>query len=165
MSIRNIEKDELELIQKLAERIWPHTFSSILSPEQIKYMLNWMYAPQKLAEQLESGHHFFVIEENNEALGFIGIEPAFPILDSLRIHKIYVLPNQQGKGLGKQLIDHAIVFAKSRNLSKLHLNVNRFNKAVDFYRHIGFSIIGEEDIDIGSGFLMEDYIMEFRINS
>jgi diamine N-acetyltransferase len=165
MSIRNIEKDELELIQKLAERIWPHTFSSILSPEQIKYMLNWMYAPQKLAEQLESGHHFFVIEENNEALGFIGIEPAFPTLDSLRIHKIYVLPNQHGKGLGKQLIDHAIEFARHRNLSKLHLNVNRFNKAVDFYRHIGFSIIGEEDIDIGSGFLMEDYIMEFRINS
>jgi diamine N-acetyltransferase len=165
MSIRNIEKDELELIQKLAERIWPHTFSSILSPEQIKYMLNWMYAPQKLAEQLESGHHFFVIEENNEALGFIGIEPACPTSDSLRIHKIYILPNQHGKGLGKQLIDHAIAFAKNRNLSKLHLNVNRFNKAVDFYRHIGFSIIGEEDIDIGSGFLMEDYIMEFRINS
>jgi len=165
MKIRRISIDEVGLINSLAHLIWPDTFREILSSEQIKYMLNWMYAPQKLAEQLESGHHFFVIEENNEALGFIGIEPACPTSDALRIHKIYILPNQQGKGLGKQLIDHAMEFARHRNLSRLHLNVNRFNKAVDFYRHIGFSIIGEEDIDIGSGFLMEDYIMEFRINS
>jgi GNAT superfamily N-acetyltransferase len=165
MKIRKIEADQVALINSLAYRIWPDAFKDILRPEQIEYMLNWMYAPQKLAEQLESGHHFFVIEENNEALGFIGIEPAFPTSDSLRIHKIYVLPNQQGKGVGKQLIDHAIEFARHKNLSKLHLNVNRFNKAVDFYRYIGFRIIGEENINIGSGFLMEDYIMEMEINS
>jgi diamine N-acetyltransferase len=163
--IREIKKDEVGLITDLAHRIWPDTFKEILSPEQISYMLNWMYNPNKLAEQIESGHLFFILEENNQTLGFIGLEPAFPSSDTLRIHKIYVLPNQQGKGLGKRLIDHAVELAKKLNLSKLHLNVNRFNKAVDFYLHLGFVITDEEDIDIGSGYLMEDYVMELEINS
>lgn len=164
MKIREISVDEVGIINSLAHRIWPDTFREILSPEQIKYMLQWMYAPEKLAEQIQAGHQFFVIEDNNEALGFIGLEPAYPFANCLRIHKIYVLPNQQGKGLGKYLIDHAIQVAKERNLSRLHLNVNRFNKAVNFYIHIGFAITDQEDIDIGSGYLMEDYVMEFKID-
>ena len=163
--IREIKKDEVGLITDLAHRIWPDTFKEILSPDQISYMLNWMYNPNKLAEQIESGHLFFVVEDDSEALGFMGIEPAFPSADCLRIHKIYVLPNQQGKGLGKRLIDHAVRIADDLKLSKLHLNVNRFNKAVDFYQHVGFIITGKEDIDIGSGYLMEDYVMEFTIKS
>jgi GNAT superfamily N-acetyltransferase len=165
MRIREISVDEVGLINSLAHQIWPDTFREILSPEQINYMLNWMYATEKLADQIEAGHHFFVIEDDSAALGFMGIEPAFPIADCLRIHKIYVLPSQQGKGIGKRLIAHAIQVARELKLSKLHLNVNRYNKAVDFYCHLGFTITGEEDIDIGSAYLMEDYIMEYRINS
>jgi GNAT superfamily N-acetyltransferase len=165
MQIREINVNEVGLINSLAHQIWPDTFREILSSEQINYMLNWMYAPEKLTDQIEAGNHFFVIEDDSVALGFMGIEPAFPNADCLRIHKIYVLPNQQGKGLGKRLIANAIQVARDLKLSKLHLNVNRYNKAVDFYCHLGFTITGEEDIDIGSAYLMEDYIMEFRINS
>ena len=45
----------------------------------------------------------------------------------------------------------------------LHLNVNRFNKSVDFYKNLGFIIIGEEDIDIGKEYLMEDFVMELKL--
>ena len=163
--MRPINTQEVHLIRQLALRIWPNTFKDILSENQISYMLDWMYSEEKLASQLENGHYFFVIEKNNEAVGFLGIEPNFPQNGKLRIHKIYLLPEMQGLGLGKQMIDFAIQRAKGLKLNFLHLNVNRFNAAVEFYKAIGFKIIGEEDIEIGSGYLMEDFVMELRFKT
>jgi hypothetical protein len=41
--------------------------------------------------------------------------------------------------------------------------VNRYNKARQFYEKMGFVVIGEEDIDIGNNYLMNDYIMEVPV--
>ena len=43
---------------------------------------------------------------------------------------------------------------------KLVLNVNRFNKAKDFYEKLGYTVAGEEKVDIGNGFIQDDYVME-----
>ena len=160
MNIRSISAGEVELITDLAHRIWPHTFEKILSKEQIEYMLDWMYAPATLAHQIHSGHLFFVIEDGDRALGFMGVQPNYPDANSMKIHKIYVLPEMQGKGAGRILIEHAAKHSRKEGLEKLVLNVNRFNKAVEFYEHLGFKITKEEDIEIGEGYLMEDFVME-----
>jgi hypothetical protein len=39
------------------------------------------------------------------------------------------------------------------------LNVNKHNRATDFYLANGFLQVGEEVIDIGGGYVMDDYIM------
>lgn len=160
MNIRSISSGEVELITDLAHRIWPHTFEKILSKEQIEYMLNWMYEPEILAQQIQSGHLFFAIEDEGRAIGFMGVQPKYPDANSMKIHKIYVLPEIQGKGVGRKLIERAIEESRKEGLEKLVLNVNRFNKAVDFYKYLGFKITKEEDIEIGSGYLMEDFVME-----
>lgn len=157
--IREISIDQVHVIRDLAERIWPSTFKEILSGEQITYMLQWMYNEKTLADQISNGHHFFVLEDNQEAIGFLGVEPNYPAQNALRIHKIYLLPEKQGLGLGKKMIEFAQQKAKEMNCTRLHLNVNRFNPAVDFYKRIGFVVLKEEDIDIGNGYLMEDFVM------
>ena len=162
MIIRELKVNELATINSLAYQIWPHAFKDILSPEQIAYMLNWMYDLKMLEQQHEQGHRFFVVEEQGEALGFIGLE-FIETKQSVRIHKLYVLPNTQGKGLGKLCIEHAKTFALSLHAKRVFLNVNRFNKAVEFYKHLGFVIEKVEDIDIGSGYLMEDYVMSLDL--
>lgn len=164
MNIRSIGIDEVQIVNDLAYRIWPHTFKEILSEEQISYMLKWMYDPEKLSSQIIEGHEFYIISDEKEPLGFLGIELHNPTTDSLKIHKIYVLPNIQGRGLGKKLIEKAIDRAKENGIRKVVLNVNRFNKAVGFYNKLGFQITKQEDIDIGNGFLMEDYVMELNLN-
>ena len=80
-----------------------------------------------------------------------------------KIHKIYILPNNQGKGIGKICIDFVIDLAKVRLFEKVTLNVNKFNKALSFYEKNGFNIVKDVDIEIGNGFLMEDFIMEKSI--
>lgn len=156
-------KEDVFLVNHLAHQIWPHTFRDILSKDQIDYMLDWMYNVQTLEEQVQIGHLYYVVKENGVAKGFVGLEPNFPDADMLRIHKLYVLPDAHGKGLGRALLNQAIDVAFDLDLHTLHLNVNRFNKAVEFYKHCGFEIVGEEDIDIGKGYLMEDYIMELKV--
>ena len=162
MIIRAIGPSEVRIIQNLAHRIWPDTFSEILSKAQVEYMLNWMYSPEKLVSQLEQGHHFFLLTDQDHPTGFVGIEQQED--QRVKIHKLYLLPSEQGKGLGKMMLDFVIDWAKERSAPSVYLNVNRYNKAVDFYKHIGMNILHSEDIDIGNGYLMEDYVMELPLN-
>jgi diamine N-acetyltransferase len=74
MLIRQLSKKDLSKVQSIAKRTWPSTFAEILSPEQITYMLNWMYSLEMLESQIEKGHTFLFAEENGKELGFAGFE-------------------------------------------------------------------------------------------
>ena len=165
MEIRLLVKNELPIVKDLAYRIWPSTYKEILSQEQMAYMLNWMYSIETLEESLESDHYFFAIFDEDEALGFLDVELNCPKTSGMKLQKIYVLPEKQGLGLGKKLLNFAIDFGKKQGVNHLTLQVNRFNKAVNFYRHAGFEIIDEQDFDIGNGYFMNDYVMKKRLLS
>ena len=164
MIIRALKQDELSIVHEIAHATWPDTFKDILSQDQILYMLNWMYNLKQLESQFNQGHQFFVAEVDGKPVGFIGIEPDYPEKGLAKIHKIYILPNQQGLGIGKKLIEFVKDIALQSDMKGLLLNVNRFNKAVDFYKVIGFKILFEENIDIGNGYLMEDYVMQLDLH-
>jgi len=165
IEINQLHTEDVFIVNHLAHDIWPDAFKDILSKNQIDYMLDWMYNLNTLQEQIQIGHLYYLIKENGVAKGFIGLEPNHPDAGSLRIHKLYVLPSNQGSGLGRALVNHAMDIAFDLDQTSLHLNVNRFNKSVDFYHHLDFKTIGEEDIDIGKGYLMEDFIMELKLSS
>lgn len=165
IEINQLSTEDVFIVNHLAKEIWPDTFKDILTPEQITYMLDWMYNIQTLQEQVQTGHLYYLIKSEGRALGFMGLEPNYPDAGYLRMHKIYVHPEAQGKGLGRAMVNHAIDLSFDLDLTSIHLNVNRFNKAVDFYKNIGFNVIGEEDIDIGKGYLMEDFIMELPLKN
>ncbi len=161
MSIRRATLNDIEAIQQVANETWPITFESILSPVQIDYMLNWMYNSEILGKTIQLENNvFWLYEIENKVVAFTGIEHNYQSEAITRIHKIYVSPEAQGQKIGLKLIQHIEQEALKHNSSRLNLNVNRFNNAVKFYEHIGFQIIDEENIDIGNGFLMEDYVME-----
>lgn len=160
LEISNVTTAELPEIQRIAYQTWPMTFGDILSPQQIDYMLDWMYSIPSLTAQIEEkGHVFLLIKENEACLGYVSYELNYKNEPNTKIHKIYLLPASQGKGAGAALIRKVAEIATDNHNSALLLNVNRYNKAVGFYEKMGFSIVGSEDIDIGDGFLMQDYIM------
>ncbi|GIZ08689.1 GNAT family N-acetyltransferase [Flavobacterium sp. UMI-01] len=150
-------------IQFIAQQTWPVAYASILSQEQLYYMLNLFYSVERMVEDFAKGHHFALAKEKNEAIGFVSFEHF--ILDESRtkIHKLYVLPNQQTKGIGRALITYVTQLAIENQTTAVFLNVNRNNKAVEFYKNNGFVITKEENISIGEGYWMEDYVMEKKI--
>ncbi|MFT5964452.1 MAG: GNAT superfamily N-acetyltransferase [Flavobacterium sp.] len=73
------------------------------------------------------------------------------------------MPQTQGKRIGNTLIGYIEKLAIENHSTALSLNVNRFYKACAFYHKKGSEIIKEVDIEIGHGYLMEDYVMEKRL--
>lgn len=158
------EITDVPAIQEVAEATWPHTFASILTSEQIRYMLDWMYNAEILTSTIQSpGHSFWLFKEGNQTLGFAGIEHNYGGKPITKLHKIYVLPSAQGKQVGKQLLDLVVLEARNAGSKTVLLNVNKYNKATGFYERLGFRVIAEEVIDIGNGYVMDDYVMELRL--
>ncbi len=165
VKVKQIHSEEIFIVNQLAHDIWPITYKDILTKKQIDYMLEWMYSVQTLQEEVQTGIIYYLLTDNGQPAGFLGLEPNYPDADYLRIHKIYVLPEMHGKGLGKFLVNKTIDLALDLGCHTIHLNVNKYNSAVEFYKHIGFEIVKEEDIEIGRDFLMEDFVMELKVRS
>lgn len=158
--IRNADIRDIPLIRQIAYAVWPQTYADILTPEQTDYMLKMMYSEAALENQILQQHHQFIIAYTEKtSVGFA----SWSLLNErkiYRLHKIYVLQDQQGLGVGKKLIEQVAKAIPTDGVGTLELNVNRNNKALDFYLRQGFNIIREEDIDIGHGFFMNDYVMQ-----
>lgn len=159
IKIVKANKEDAELIQQLAHSIWYPTYQEILSKKQIDFMLERMYSVEAIQASMVLKSTFYLLIDDDEAVGFIGIEPKE---DLLRIEKIYLLPSTQGKGFGKLLIDFAAEEARKQGLSELELNVNRSNNAYHFYLKQGFKVVEEVDIPYYE-FILDDYIMRKKI--
>jgi len=124
-----------------------------------------MYSDKSLQEQMEmDNHHYFLAKENDKFLGYMSIQHNCENTGKTKIHKIYILPDMQKKGIGKLLLNTAINETKMQNESAVYLNVNKYNEnAIKFYQKTGFFLAKEEVIDIGNGFIMDDYVFEKEI--
>lgn len=154
---------DFETVHSLAKRVWGPTYKHILSEPQLEYMFDMMYSKEAYNEQISiKNHHFLLVKDDKELLGFASYELNYRY-ETTKIHKIYIVPEAQGKGAGKTLLNKIAHIARQHQNDKITLNVNRYNTAVKFYESQGFTKIGEEDIDIGSGYLMEDFIMQLSL--
>lgn len=164
ITISEARTEDVKTIQQITHKTWPITYGEILSKTQLDYMLDLFYSDEALINQFEKKEQlFYLISEDETTLGFIGIEHNYKDQAVTRIHKIYLLPETQGKGIGKKVIEEIKKMALENHSTALSLNVNRFNTALSFYKKIGFEVVDEVNIDIGNGYLMEDYVMEKKL--
>ncbi len=160
LTIRRATPTDIPTIQHLSRVIWPVAYGSILSANQISYMLELMYSSTSLLKQMEE-HEFILCHDADEPIGFASFSNVGE--NVFKLHKIYILPERQGKGVGRFMVEHILRTIREKGGVALDLNVNRHNPARFFYERLGFEIIREEDIDIGQGYWMNDYVMRKRL--
>jgi GNAT superfamily N-acetyltransferase len=163
MTITVAAESQLGIIQNLAKAIWPKAYGAILSQEQLDYMMNMMYSDSSLTNQLRNNAVFLLAKIDTDFIGFASYELNYNDSNYTKIHKLYVLPEIQGKGVGKELINYIQDIANKNSNSALILNVNKYNKAKDFYLHNEFEIADSVVVEIGKGYVMDDYIMKKNI--
>lgn len=164
LEIAEAKLSDIAVIQSIARKTWPHTFETILSSEQMEYMLEMMYSEDSLRNQmLVSSHNFILAKMENETLGFLSYELNYKKRGQTKLHKLYLLPDKQGKGIGYALMKAVEEIALDKKQNTITLNVNRFNKAFQFYQKMGYVFVTNEDIDIGNGYLMEDSVLELTL--
>lgn len=164
---------DVATIFQLAERAWQATYPSIITQEQINYMLHWMYGAEVITAQLTEGSiswlllvssdagfpgNYFQTPAGESLLGFASFGPHAADVGVQRLHKLYLDPSLKGLGLG-QLLLQEVVRRLPASTSALELNVNKRNPATGFYLRLGFEVYREEVLEIGEGFIMDDYVM------
>jgi len=158
-SIRTATINDLETIRQIAEDTWWATYSPILEKEQISFMLGEIYSVEKISSQLKNNiQTYLLLTEDGKPVAFAAYSPRDEDPEIYKLHKLYCLPETQGKGYGKILINEVAKKTLEAGKHTLDLNVNRYNKAKSFYEKMGFAIAYEEDIPIGP-YWMNDYVM------
>lgn len=151
-------KQQLDLIENLADVIWHEHYTPIIGKDQVLYMLDKFQSTDTMLEQIKSGYRYYSIEQNNVVVGYLSYEKRDR---TLFLSKIYLLKELRGKGIGRQAINFVMQVAKKLNCNKVGLTVNRFNvDSIKAYKKAGFIIAGELVQDIGNGYVMDDYLME-----
>jgi ribosomal protein S18 acetylase RimI-like enzyme len=156
--IRTAYAADFPAIREVVHEVWPIAYREMISQEQIRYMLETMYSDKSLNKQVtEEGCVFLVYEEDNIVQGFA----SFSALEKsvFKLHKLYVYTSLHGKGIGRALLDEVKKRTVDLGGKAIELQVNKKNVAQHFYTKQGFTIDRELVLDIGEGFVMDDYVM------
>lgn len=160
--LRIIPVTNIELVYSLsavADDIWREHYTPIIGEAQVDYMLEKFLSPDALVEQINSGYEYFLFSYEYTFAGFAGIHEED---GKLFLSKLYVHEEFRGKGIASHMFKQFIEICKERNLSKIWLTCNRHNtNTLAVYEHLGFQTVREEATDIGNGFVMDDYILEY----
>jgi RimJ/RimL family protein N-acetyltransferase len=158
MFIEVSTEDQIEIVESLAREIWTEHYTPIIGKGQVEYMLDKFQSRTAISEQIKTGFLYFLIEEGDQFIGYIGVHPKG---DELFLSKIYILSSKRGKGYGKKAIRFIETLAKEQGLKKFVLTVNKNNiRSIKAYEKIGFKNLGSVIQDIGNGFIMDDFRME-----
>lgn len=165
MQFKRVKKENLNSVKKLskfAAGIVKKHFDPIIGPEQNDYMIDMFLSPESITEQLAEGYqYYFVQDDQGEDLGFLAF---YPKEREMYLSKFYLKEEARGKGLSRKMLDFVIEESKKENLNYIRLNVNKNNSAVKAYEKLGFEKVDERKKDIGSGFYMDDYVFQYKID-
>ena len=151
-------KEKIAIIAALAEEIWREHFTSIIGKAQVDYMLENFQSEHAIFEQVKEGFLYYLIENDNSYVGYFGVLPEG---EHLLLSKFYIRATERGKGLGREALVFIENLANENTASRITLTVNKYNhQAIETYKTLGFKITESMVLEIGNGFVMDDYRME-----
>lgn len=154
--------NEISVLAELASEIWHEYYVSILSEEQIDYMVDKFQSTPAITDQIQNqGYEYFFLKDKGEPAGYIGVKEEE---GKLFLSKLYVRKEHRGKGYASKGMEFLVEVCKQRGLGHIWLTVNRYNDdTIAVYTRKGFKPVRTQVADIGNGYVMDDYVMEKEI--
>jgi GNAT superfamily N-acetyltransferase len=150
---------QIAAIAGLAREIWYEYYVPLIGQAQVDYMVAKFQSGGAVAQQLREGYEYLMIQREGQDIGYCAIQP-HTADGSLFLSKLYLLRDVRGGGTGRVCMEFIEQLARRRGLNLLWLTVNKGNPAVKAYERLGFRIAADLVMDIGGGFVMDDYRME-----
>ena len=164
--------EDAEALSALAQRIWRAYYPALISVDQIEYMLKRNYTVEMLRQNLADGQKVMLARQEGVIKGFMGLGELATMKHPLQrgertgegcyyLHRCYLAPELHGKGAAQALFDATL--KQMPQVTLIRLQVHRRNvRAQAFYKRQGFRVVLEHDFDLGTGFLMQDYVMQWE---
>jgi GNAT superfamily N-acetyltransferase len=154
---------QFDAIASLAHAIWYEYYVPLIGRAQVDYMVSTFQSSAAVAAQLREGYEYFITERDGQRIGYCAVQPE-PAEGSLFLSKLYLLRDARGAGPGRVCMEFIEQLARRRGLKLLWLTVNKGNPAVKAYERLGFRIAADLVMDIGGGFVMDDFRMEKQLS-
>ncbi|WP_304543163.1 GNAT family N-acetyltransferase [Sulfurimonas microaerophilic] len=154
--------EQIDTVTQLANTIWQEHYTPIIGAEQVDYMLKTFHSEDTISNEIKNkGYEYFLIIKDTTPIGYIGINIEE---QKLFLSKFYILFSYRKNGFGRLSIDFLKQLARSFELTKITLTVNKHNlNTITAYQKMNFQITAEVCADIGKGYVMDDYKMELCI--
>ena len=150
----------------IAEKAWPPTYNGIIPAAQIPYMIERMYSPEAIRAAAAAGTPYYLVLADGADAGVCSIDLRPAADGAAELHKIYLLPEWWGRGVGAWLLAELCRRAKEAGATCVWLRVNKRNvRAQKAYRAAGFANVRALCTDIGGGFVMDDFVFERRLGT
>jgi len=155
---------EIDEVVKIAREIWREHYPPIIGIEQVEYMLENIHSKDTITVELtQDNYAYYLIKNNNEIVGYIGIQLKE---DALFLSKIYIRSSERGNGVGKASMNFIKDLALENNVDRISLTVNKNNSdSITAYYRLGFIKSGDVCVDIGGGYEMDDIQMELYLGN
>jgi GNAT superfamily N-acetyltransferase len=150
---------QFDVVAGLAHEIWYEYYVPLIGRAQVDYMVSKFQSSGAMAGQMREGYEYYLAERDGRPIGYCAVQPQ-PAESSLFLSKLYLLRDARGAGTGRVCMEFIEQLARRRGLTLLWLTVNKGNPAVKAYERLGFRIAADLVMDIGAGFVMDDYRME-----
>lgn len=155
------EDSQVQAIADLAAVIWAEHFTPIIGEKQVAYMVDKFQSYPALTQQIQDGYEYYQFFDDGEFCGYCGIHPEG---GKLFLSKLYIRKEFRGRHLATRVFEFLKALCKERGYSAISLTCNKHNDgSLAVYRHLGFETTDTQEADIGGGFIMDDYIMEYKL--
>lgn len=156
---------DIDRLTDMANKIWNEYFPPLIGQTQVDYMLEKFQSAESIHQQLDKGWQYFFITEDNLPVGYIGM---FQNRRNrvVELSKFYLQADSRRKAIGRLALTALIKNEIQPEMEKIVLRVNKGNSiAIAAYQKFGFVKSHEAVVDIGNGFVMDDYIFEKTLNT
>lgn len=150
-------------IARMAHEVWNEYYVPLIGQAQVDYMVAKFQSAEAMQAQIDSGHEYFQIEQAGGKVGYAAIR--HDVAEArVFISKLYLLASYRKSGAGRKTLALIEQIARERAATHLWLTVNKGNASVHAYERLGFRIVEALVMDIGGGFVMDDYKMEKAVH-
>ena len=155
--------EQLATVAALAREIWYEYYVPMIGLAQVEYMVARFQNAAAMQAQILEGYEYFLVRQQDTSgqardVGYcaVQVQPEGVMF----LSKFYLHHAARGSGTGRRCMEFIEGLARGRGLESLWLTVNKGNPAVQAYQRLGFRITAELVMDIGGGFVMDDFRME-----
>ncbi len=145
LALQPIKLDDQPKLYKLMQGIYPAAYGHFWQ-DDCSWYIHHIYSPESLTKDLNTpDSHYHFIEYQGDTVGifkYIYNQTYTPLspLAGLKLHRLYLHPRVQGKGVGKNIMQYSEQLARDLNYKIIWLDAMHTHKqAQQFYKKNGYS--------------------------